>query len=40
MSAFKRDIGFNQEIIDNLLVGIYNKFQDEILENNAKRKNK
>ena len=38
MSTFKRDIGFNQEIIDNLLVGIYNKFQDEILEN-AKRGN-
>ena len=37
MSTFKKDIGLNQETIDNLLVGIYNKFQDEILEHSKRR---
>ena len=34
---FKDDIGLTRETIDNLMVGIYNKFQDEILEHNNKR---
>lgn len=34
---FKEDIGLTRETIDNLMVGIYNKFQDEILEHNNKR---
>ena len=37
--CFKSDIGLTTETIDNLMVGIYNKFQDEILEHN-KRKQK
>ena len=37
MSTFKKDIGLNQETIDNLLVGIYNRFQSEILERDNKR---
>lgn len=36
---FKKDIGLTKEVVDNLMVGIYNKFQDEILEHN-KRKHK
>ena len=30
---FKSDIGLTRESIDNLMIGIYNKFQDEILKN-------
>lgn len=37
---FKTDIGLTQETIDNLMVGIYNKFQDEILDHNKVRKQK
>jgi len=37
--CFKSDIGLTQETIDNLMVGIYNKFQDEIL-NTTMRKRK
>ena len=39
VGQFKDDIGLTRETIDNLMVGIYNKFQDEILEHN-KRKQK
>lgn len=39
VSQFKREIGLTTDAIDNLMVGIYNKFQDEILERN-KRKQK
>jgi hypothetical protein len=35
---FKTDIGLTQEVIDNLMVGIYNKFQDEILEHSKRNK--
>ena len=28
---FKDNVGLNQEAIDRLMVGIYNEFQDEIL---------
>lgn len=34
---FKTDIGLTKEAIDSLMVGIYNKFQDEILEHDNKR---
>ena len=34
---FKEDIGLTKEAIDSLMVGIYNKFQDEILEHDNKR---
>ena len=37
---FKSDIGLTRETIDNLMVGIYNEFRDEILEHNNKRKQK
>ena len=41
VSQFKREIGLTTDAIDNLMVGIYNKFQDEILEHNkSKRKQK
>ena len=36
--CFKSDIGLTQETIDNLMVGIYNKFQDEILERTRRNK--
>lgn len=35
---FKADIGLTKEAIDNLMVGIYNKFQDEILEHSKRNK--
>ena len=35
--GFKEDIGLTKEAMDNLMVGIYNKFQDEILEHDNKR---
>ena len=35
---FKTDIGLTQENIDNLMVGIYNKFQDEILKQSRRSK--
>ena len=38
--GFKSDIGVTPETLDNLMVGIYNKFQDEILEHNKMRKQK
>lgn len=31
VAAFKDTVGLNQEAIDRLMVGIYNEFQDEIL---------
>lgn len=31
-------IGLNQDTLDNLMVGIYNKFQDEILDEKRKQK--
>lgn len=34
---FKADIGLTKEAMDNLMVGIYNKFQDEILQHGNKR---
>ena len=37
---FKTDIGLTNETIDNLMVGIYNKFRDEILEHDKMRKQK
>ena len=36
---FKENIGLDEEAVKRLMVGIYNKFQDEILEHN-KRKQK
>lgn len=36
--CFKSDIGLTNETIDNLMVGIYNKFQDDILK--AEKRNK
>ena len=36
VNEFKRTIGLNQDTIDNLVVGIYNKFQDEILDEKRK----
>ena len=35
---FKSDIGLTNETIDNLMVGIYNKFQGEILEHSKRNK--
>ena len=32
MARFKENIGLNQETIDNLVVSIYNKYQEEILD--------
>ena len=40
VETFKRDIGFNKDDIANLMVGIYNKFQDEILEHDIKKTRK
>ena len=37
---FKNDIGLTRETIGNLMVGIYNKFQDEILEHDNRRNKK
>ena len=37
---FKADIGLTKEVVDNLMVGIYNKFQDEILEHDNRRNKK
>ena len=37
VEAFKRDIGFNKDDIANLMVGIYNNFQDEILDHDSKK---
>ncbi len=37
---FKSDIGLTTDVINNLMVGIYNKFQDEILEHDNKRNKK
>ena len=37
---FKSDIGLTTETIDNLMVGIYNKFQGEILEHDKMRRQK
>ena len=37
---FKENIGLNEEAVKRLMVGIYNKFQDEILEHDNKRKQK
>ena len=34
---FKKDIGLTKEVVDNLMVGIYNKFQDEILEHSRRK---
>ena len=31
-------IGLNQDTLDNLMVGIYNKFQEEILDEKRKQK--
>ena len=36
--GFKADIGFTPEALNNLMVGIYNKFQDEILEQSKRGK--
>ena len=38
--GFKEDIGLTKEVVDNLMVGIYNKFQDEILEHDNRRNKK
>ena len=40
MREFKKDIGLTKEVVDNLMVGIYNKFQDEILEHDNGRNKK
>ena len=40
VSEFKDKVGVNQEAIDNLMVGIYNKFQYEILEHDRKKTRK
>ena len=37
---FKRKIGLNEESIQRLMMGIYNKYQDEILEHDNKRSKK
>ena len=37
---FKENIGLDEEAVKRLMVGIYNKFQDEILEHNNKGKRK
>ena len=31
-------IGLNQDTLDNLMVGIYNKFKEEILDEKRKQK--
>ena len=36
VNEFKMKIGLNQDTLDNLMVGIYNKFQDEILDEKRK----
>ena len=36
VNEFKMKIGLNQDTIDNLVVGIYNKFQEEILDEKRK----
>ena len=38
VNEFKMKIGLNQDTLDNLMVGIYNKFQDEILDEKRKQK--
>ena len=35
---FKTDIGLTTDVVNNLMVGIYNKFQDEILEHSKRNK--
>jgi hypothetical protein len=37
---FKTDIGLTTDVVNNLMVGIYNKFQDEILEHDKMRRQK
>lgn len=37
VGQFKKEIGLTKEAMDNFMVGIYNKFQDEILEHDNKR---
>jgi uncharacterized protein YfcZ (UPF0381/DUF406 family) len=36
--SFKSNIGLTTDVVNNLMVGIYNKFQDEILNSARKRK--
>ena len=38
LEKFKSEIGLDEETMGNLMVGIYNKFQDEILEHNKMRR--
>ena len=37
IDRFKKEIGVDKSDISNLMVGIYNKFQDEILEHSERK---
>lgn len=40
VAEFKRNIGVNEDMIENLAIGIYNKYQGEILENTTIKRGK
>ena len=40
VAEFKRNIGVNEDMIESLAIGIYNKYQGEILENTTIKRGK
>ena len=40
IQRFKDGIGLDEHVVSDLIVGIYNKFQDEILEHNNRGERK